>query len=1067
MKEGRYLMPEDKNLKDNMAVDALDLIPSGIGIFDVTDSVITMRYLNDGFYRMIGAKREERVQFQGTGAVEPVHPDDRAGLYAEVADSIREKRIFDYCFRNLTGDGKYQWIGIRASHMAVGERTERFFASYYNVDRYVSEAERLETYGNSLDAILGNIPGGAAVFSSENGEIRLEYTNDGFFDVHHGSRKYWLSQSKNPVEWLTKEDQHIFWEAFEPVSSGKEKQGEVTYRIIGEDGGLYWVANYFRHAYNKGNTQYYYASFTDMDKQLAAEEEILRDKQMYDAAAKSAKIFIWSYDISTHRVVLMQGGYTEETRKKLGLPHIIENMPDSLLPYVNPEDRKTFSDAYHSVDAGAETVECEFRYQTPVHDKQQYEKMILKRITDSNGRLLNVYCFGQNITEQKQEEEKFYHAYDMIKNPNSYGSFHLNLTTNWCGNGLAGKSRMKAVKDLEKSGTVDGYFKAFSAFIADNDIRSDFFHRFERKLLLSQFEQGTEQISIEYPVLHSNGERHWREGFLDMVKNPKTGDVEAVTYSLDIDARKRDEFIMRDLIHNHFDYIGIIHPIDRTFEFCSRRPWITYGEIGQIMSYEDCCEFVRSQFEKSEEIRTFNENISIKNILRELNEHGNRTVTYLNTAGGKPACIRLQYSWLENKGGDILVVRSDITDFYMKEQNQIQLLEKEKIGAEAASIAKSEFLSRMSHDIRTPLNGIIGMTYLAEQENNPPKTSDCLAKISTSSKFLLGLINDVLDMSRVESNNIELRLEPYPIEELKSYLDAVIRPLCVEKGQTFVFDEQFAVHDAYPLADKLRCNQIIFNLLSNAVKYTPEGGTITYSIKGSKTPDGRMQIEHIITDSGIGMSAEFQKVLFEPFTQENRNDNSELRGTGLGLSIVKRLVDRMGGTVEVQSTPGIGTSFHVTLCFDTIPASAAVPSQENAETSQDNDFSLEGKHILLCEDHPLNQEIAKALLAEKKIVVSVAEDGRAGVETFRKSAPNYYDAILMDIRMPVLDGFEATKQIREIDRPDAGIIPIIAMTADAFEDDVQKCLENGMNGHIAKPIDPQIMYDVLEKCIKK
>jgi signal transduction histidine kinase/CheY-like chemotaxis protein/PAS domain-containing protein len=914
---------------------------------------------------------------------------------------------------------------------------------------------------DSLDAILGSIPGGVAVFSAKGEDIRLEYTNDSFYAVHHGSREYWLRQSRNPVDWLTSEDRHLFWESFGPVAAGTEKQSSVNYRIVGEDGELHWVGNQFRSAYARDGVQYYYASFTDMDKQLAAEQELLRDKQMYDDAAKSAKLFIWTYDTAAHRAILMQGGYTEETRRKLGLPQIIEHMPDSLLPYILPEDRSAFSGAYRSIDAGAAIAECEFRYQTPEQDTQQYERMILKRITDPRGRLLTVYCYGQNITEQKQEEEKFYHAYDMVDNPNSYGGFHLNLTTNWCGKGVAGKSRMKAVFNLEKSGTVDGYFAEFSKFIADDEIRADFFRRFDRKLLLSQFEQGAGQISIEYPVVHSNGERHWREGFLNMIRNPGTGDVEAVTYSLDIDARKRDEFIMNELIHNHFDYIGIIHPAGKTFEFRSRRPWITYGEIGRLLPYEACCAFVCGKFEQSEERQAFAEAVSLENILRELNAHGTRSVSYLCTANGKVVCTRLQYSWLENPGGDILVVRSDITDFYRKEQQQIQLLKNEKRGAEAANIAKSEFLSRMSHDIRTPLNGIIGMTYLAAQEENPPRTSDCLAKIGTSSKFLLGLINDVLDMSRVESNRIELRPEPYPIDEFKAYLDAVIRPLCREKGQTFVFDEQFALRGVVPVSDKLRCNQIIFNLLSNAVKYTPEGGTITYRVSGSLTDAGKMQIEHRITDTGIGMSPEFQKVLFEPFTQENRNDNSEMRGTGLGLAIVKKLVDRMGGTIEVHSAPGAGTTFRVTLCFDTVPAPAAASRPAPAEAAQGGGFSLAGKHVLLCEDHPLNQEIAKALLAEKQIVVSVADDGKAGVELFRNSAPAYYDAVLMDIRMPVMDGIEAARTIRALDRPDAATIPILAMTADAFAEDIQKCQAAGMNGHVSKPIDPEGLFQTL------
>ena len=253
----------------------------------------------------------------------------------------------------------------------------------------------------------------------------------------------------------------------------------------------------------------------------------------------------------------------------------------------------------------------------------------------------------------------------------------------------------------------------------------------------------------------------------------------------------------------------------------------------------------------------------------------------------------------------------------------------------------------------------------------------------------------------------------------------------------------------------------MFNLLSNAVKYTPEGGTITYHIRGRLTAAGKMQIEHEIMDNGIGMSEGFQKILFEPFTQENRDDASEMRGTGLGLAIVKKLVDRMGGTIEVQSTPGAGTVFRVILCFDTVPASVSGGRQESYAGPDGNSFPFAGKHILLCEDHPLNQEIAEALLTEMQIAVSIAEDGKAGVEMFRNSSPNYYDAVLMDIRMPVMDGMEATRMIRGLDRADAATVPILAMTADAFSEDIQKCFDAGMNGHISKPVDPDNLYHVL------
>ena len=382
--------------------------------------------------------------------------------------------------------------------------------------------------------------------------------------------------------------------------------------------------------------------------------------------------------------------------------------------------------------------------------------------------------------------------------------------------------------------------------------------------------------------------------------------------------------------------------------------------------------------------------------------------------------------------------------------------------ADAANRSKSEFLSRMSHDMRTPLNGIIGMTYLTEKLELPEAARENLAKIDTSSRFLLNLINDLLDMTKAESGKIELHPEPYPPEEFEQYIDAVIRPLCENKNQ--LLTSRIDWPQGYvPLQDKLRINQIVFNLLSNAVKYTPEGGSITYICRANVLPNGRISMHIQVADSGIGMSREFQKVLFTPFTQENRSDISESRGSGLGLAITKQLVDLMGGTIAVDSQIGRGSILTVCLETDCIRDDTGVKA-EHGRIADDTTL-LAGKHILLCEDHPLNQEIAKALLTDKMMTVEIADDGQRGVNAFSRSSVGYYDAVLMDIRMPVMDGYRAAAAIRALNRPDAGTVPIIAMTADVFADDIQKCAEVGMNGHIPKPIDPQVMYRELIKAV--
>lgn len=363
--------------------------------------------------------------------------------------------------------------------------------------------------------------------------------------------------------------------------------------------------------------------------------------------------------------------------------------------------------------------------------------------------------------------------------------------------------------------------------------------------------------------------------------------------------------------------------------------------------------------------------------------------------------------------------------------------------------------------MRTPLNGIIGMTYLAQEIDNPPRTTNCLEKISISSKFLLGLINDVLDMAKAESGKMELHPEPYDIRQFIAYVEAVIKPLCTEKGIKLVFDLQ-PIGSKKPVMDPLRFNQLCFNLLSNAVKYTPEGGTITLRIHDKMVSETRLSMKIQISDTGIGMSEEFQKSMFDSFTQENRNDISLTRGSGLGLAIAKKVIDLMKGTVEVHSKPGEGTTYYMQFEFDSVPTK---PIAQKVNKNPAAPISLAGKHILLCEDHPLNQELAQTLLHEKAVIVITAENGLIGTKLFSDSTPGYYDAILMDIRMPVLNGYEATRQIRAMNRPDAKSVPIIAMTADAFDESVREAKRAGMNAYITKPIEPEKLFATLQEWI--
>ncbi len=374
--------------------------------------------------------------------------------------------------------------------------------------------------------------------------------------------------------------------------------------------------------------------------------------------------------------------------------------------------------------------------------------------------------------------------------------------------------------------------------------------------------------------------------------------------------------------------------------------------------------------------------------------------------------------------------------------------------------AKTDFLSCMSHDIRTPLNGIIGAAILAKKQNNPPATAKYLNNIDKCGKFLLSLVNDILDLNKVENGKMELHLMPYSYKQFSDNIKAIIGPLCSEKSIKFEISRDEG--DRAYMLDPVRVNQVFVNILSNSVKFTDPGGHISLRCTSEKKPDGRARLHFVASDDGKGMSEEFQKHMFDAFSQEESGSRQKEQGTGLGLAIVKNMVTLMNGEIKVDSIIGRGTSFYVTLVCD----ECKMPESESIDRTEKLS-ALNGKHALLCEDNGINTEIAQAMLDEVGIITECASDGKEGLEKFINSEPGFYDVILMDLRMPVMDGLEATIKIRGLERKDAKTVPIIAMTANAYDIDVKNCLDAGMNSHFSKPVDPEIMYDKIAREITK
>ena len=586
---------------------------------------------------------------------------------------------------------------------------------------------------------------------------------------------------------------------------------------------------------------------------------------------------------------------------------------------------------------------------------------------------------------------------------------------------------------------------------------------FTREELLREFQNGRSTVS---EIVYAR-RKSVKNGFFileaTLAQQPVTGDVIAFITERDYNKEMIDRTIWSRALSEQYDGIAYIasgqlgvvlsgEPEGRSDGVVPTQAETDYAAYARRLAAQAC--------EEPEEQEALLAALDLDRIRQELEQNDSTTVDLSLSSPEGPRYKRFTFFIADKPSDFYAFLISDTTSIRQAQQEQNRLLGEALEQAKASNAAKTAFLSNMSHDIRTPMNAIIGFTNLALQSvHDADRTEEYLQKIQTSSNHLLSLINDVLEMSRIESGKMELENGPCSIRELVENLTTMVAVQAADKHQQLTLDlEGLAETDV--LCDKLRLNRVLLNLLSNAVKYTPDGGRIWLTARQEAgAPDGFARFEFRVKDNGIGMSEEFAARIFDPFEREKTSTVSGIQGTGLGMAITKRIVDLMGGTIDVVTAPGQGSEFTVRLVFQlaTEPVGAPAPAPARADLSD----SFAGKRLLLVDDIEINREIATAVLETEGFLVETADDGSQAVEMVSSSRPGYYDAVLMDIQMPVLDGYEATRRIRALEDPALAAIPIVAMTANAFEEDRKNAIQAGMNGHIPKPIDVAVLQDVL------
>ncbi|MDD3253081.1 MAG: response regulator [Lachnospiraceae bacterium] len=1060
---------ENKKLMEQLA-SVIEHVPGGMCLYHVDQNGIHPLVHNQAFYEIFGYSTDNVKSVQQQTSYLNVHPDDLAKLQSKMNEAIRTSSPVSHTYRVWNdGSKEYIWIYLNAMIIDQPDGTKLCYVSYTDVseERRIQQQliqakdemqllmKKEEEALNSYRTLVNTVPGGIALYKIDGDKVKVPFYSDGLCTLSGYAREELEVICEDDVMALIEQDDvSSLREAIKDVAHNYSSM-DLTYRIRTKSGKPCWVnmrSTYLRSEHGK---PVFHAVFIDVDRIKTIEESEKEQQLRYQVAIRSSGINVWEYDIQRDLLTVV----SNSSRIKQNC-FTIENYIRSTVEngYVREDCLETFYSVFERLRNGAKEVSEDIWYKTTDEAGWWCERVIYTTVFDEKGTPVKAFGAGRDVTREKEAIKKFDEemSYRSALQQTIIASLKINLTRNTI---IEGNSPFRVISELIESNDADLYFSKTADYFLGEKSKEEYRTTFNRHSLLGYFNRGDYSISMESTRVFDTNKIYWIKYNVHLMRNPETKEIFAFIVANDTTDEQVMKSIMETIARTDYDFFVVVNGASDTavdYTVNSEKRLFTEDQ-----PFQEHNEMLIRQVVCAEDVERVVEECRISNVLKKIgNGNVHKFDFNMRDKNGEIRRKQLQLTLISQDRKAYLMTRIDVTSVYEEQMRHQKELEKALISAKQANHAKSEFLARMSHDIRTPMNAIIGMTELARYETNSPKTVEYLQSIDASSHFLLGLINDILDLSKIESGKIKLQEEPYRLEEFKRNIKTVIFPLIEAKHIDFVMNINCDADCI--ITDKLRFTQIYFNLLSNAVKFTPEGGRIEFFSEHIPDRDGKYGLRCSIRDNGIGMSRAFQKHLFEPFSQENRGSNSAQPGTGLGLAIVKNLVEAMGGSIKVSSTMGKGTEFTVESYVKTVQM-----NETDAIASSDLEVNLSGASILLVEDNHLNVVVAKRLLERKGCIVDVAANGQQAVQRFSENAEFYYDAVLMDVRMPVMNGLEATEQIRALERADAKTIPIIAMTADAFVEDRDKTKNAGMDAHLSKPIDSKLLYRTLYSFINK
>ncbi|MEG1940518.1 MAG: response regulator [Eubacterium sp.] len=792
--------------------------------------------------------------------------------------------------------------------------------------------------------------------------------------------------------------------------------------------------------------------------------DIKQIEETYAQAAKQCGIILWNFDFESRAIYDLNNAIGINAMGINGFDTIgaIYNVPEVFVKnnsLLHPDDVPNLFEMFNKLFSGEKMAKSVGRWRNNSHKNYQWYEITYTTIFDKSGKPFRAIGTAVDITERIRLAERYNEEikWRKVHNKDVIGSFKMNLTQNICEDG---QSDILTILTFQGNGTVDEFFEREYATHLEKDDLEIYKKIFNRKSLLKSFQEGKTSFVHESYVDFKNNKILWIQIELDMFQNPENGDIEAYIYAADIDQKKTARALVDAVVDMDYEFLGLLDAVTDTYRIYARAESNTRLPSFYSSSYEnEVAEYARKALVE-EDIEQNIHDMSYQNLFKEL-EKQDTYITYcrVKEEDGHIGRKKMQFSYLDKRRRKIIVTRSDITDIYNEEQQKNEALKNALMAAQQANNAKSEFLSRMSHEIRTPMNTIIGMSSLASEcVNDTEQVSEYLSKVKISARFLLALINDILDMSRIESGKVLVRNEKIPFEEFINGINSICHVQAQEKGVAYDTIITSFIEDEY-IGDAMKLEQVLVNIISNAIKFTPKGGKVQLIIHQKKISQDQVAMTFTINDTGIGICNDFLPHLFDPFEQAHAGITAPYGGTGLGLAICKNLIDLMDGKIAVNSIEGVGSEFVVEIKL-------GIPRESKQGINLKSMIYFDNLSALIVDDNLIVCQHTKQVLLDMKIQAEYVVSGDKAIEVVREKweKKQYYDIILVDWKMPDMNGIETTREIRKIVGPEVTIIIMTAYDWGMIEAEAKQA---GVNLLISKPLFKSSLCATLEKIYAK